>query len=82
MRAINSKILYPDELENTCNRCGDRYYPCDGCECNNLSDDEVAEIKKHNEQMAIDAFEYEKDHISDYYSDEIQNEWEAHITRY
>ncbi len=71
---------HPADIRGHCGRCGQMYYLADGCECADLTMDEIEAREEAAAEAAIDMYE-ESLRGSDYESDQAQTRWEADRTK-
>jgi hypothetical protein len=50
------KEPHPADIKATCNRCNQRYFLADGCECYDLSDEEIESRKEAQAEAAIERY--------------------------
>jgi len=52
---------HPANLKWNCERCGELYFIADGCECYNLSDEELEQRNETLLEIAIENYEYNEE---------------------
>ena len=73
---------HPADARSTCGRCGQSYLLCDGCPCNELSDEELDEILDEADAAKIERYEEELlREPSDWEMDQAQTAWENRFNR-
>jgi hypothetical protein len=73
---------HPADARGTCSRCGDSYHLCEGCQCEELDDDELDEMLDARGEAETDRYEARMNNEpSGYESDQAQSRWEAWRTK-